>query len=966
MRYRLSEFELDTQRELLIGPAGVANLRPQAYRLLRYLVERAPALVSRDQLMDELWGHHALSPNVIPQTVSELRQALGDDPQQPRFIETRHRRGYAFVGAIEHVVDDPPAAAPVPVAVGVLEAVTVASKPVEAPPTRAHEAKSMFARAWRIWLSAAVVALCALGWIALRSTAVPEPASATSDVARVAIRLTQSPPALGAYLQLLARGNGEWALFPPGAPAPAYASTLAIAADGRWQLQSASGEPRSSGVLPHADVPTQALDLLRALQEPLGRADLARDPPGWPVAPEGRQALVDAALASADGRASDALTALAGASEASSGTGWPALLYAEALARSGDWKAASDRLAQVRAGADRVLALQCEVLGARLRARPADILTAQTAFVLLLPQAIDARLEVLDLQLEQSNWAAGADSLDALGAELGENSSALAWRRARWLGAMQPGDASAAFAWAIQRADEAGDVANLRRARLELARWQLGRSHLADASEAMLGLPDDDPEVLELQAELAMEQGRLPVAREQFAEAESIWRSRGLNGNARRARMGLVEADLRAGELAEAKVRAEALADEADRSGDTRLDGDLELAIGRAQTGLGQLEAARQHLQRAIDLAREAGDVGGEARARYHLGNLYSHERRLHEAEQAYRLSAESYRSLRDDRGEALALANLALMAERAGRRADARQAYRSAVERLEGLGNLREMGRITFNLGVCERDLGQLEQAAAHFDEAGVLLERAGATDIRVMVGAARADLALLQGDPDTARRAIDAVAHLRAESAWMPQSALLTATARLRELAGEIDQARVLLREARAIRERVAVRVAVLDAELRLQRLDMARGSSPIQSRLAVESIESELLRLGEANYALGAGLAALEAAWAAGDIDAARTRLQELRAPVQSRGTRAQQLQFEWLQALAGEEGLRRGRLERVERAATADGFRLLAQLVRREMRASGSPERAAIDRELARDGLAGAIGTPLAAF
>ncbi|MBL8243561.1 MAG: winged helix-turn-helix domain-containing protein, partial [Rhodanobacteraceae bacterium] len=92
MRYRLAEFELDTQRELLIGPAGVVALRPQAYRLLRFLVERTPALVSRDELMDALWGHHALSPNVIPQTVSELRQALGDDPQQPRFIETRHRR----------------------------------------------------------------------------------------------------------------------------------------------------------------------------------------------------------------------------------------------------------------------------------------------------------------------------------------------------------------------------------------------------------------------------------------------------------------------------------------------------------------------------------------------------------------------------------------------------------------------------------------------------------------------------------------------------------------------------------------------------------------------------------------------------------------------------------------------------------------------------------------------------------
>ena len=108
MRYRLGEFELDTDRERLSGPAGALVLRPQAYRLLLLLVQRAPALVARDELMDVLWGHHALSPNVIPQTVSELRQALGDDPQASRYVETRHRRGYAFVAPIQVLDDAPP------------------------------------------------------------------------------------------------------------------------------------------------------------------------------------------------------------------------------------------------------------------------------------------------------------------------------------------------------------------------------------------------------------------------------------------------------------------------------------------------------------------------------------------------------------------------------------------------------------------------------------------------------------------------------------------------------------------------------------------------------------------------------------------------------------------------------------------------------------------------------------------
>mgnify|MGYP000916127671 FL=1 len=955
MRYRFGEFELDTQRELLIGPSGVVSLRPQAFRLLRYLVERAPALVARDQLMDELWGHHALSPNVIPQTVSELRQALGDDPQQPRFIETRHRRGYSFIGAIEAVAEAIPAPANLPTAPTPEPADTLPAPTPAATP----------ARAWTAWLAAAAILLFALGWMALRSLPPREQVSPPPAAAPMAIRLDQAPPALGSYLGLLARSGSDWVLYQPGAPALADAWTLAMTTDGRWHLRDEQGQSRSSGVLPQADAATQAQTLLRALEAPLGRVGLARDPPGWPVTLEGRQALVDAALAAAEQREGDALVAHERAAEASSGPGWPMLLYAEALARSGNWRAASERLASLRGDVDRTLSLQIEVLRARLRGRPADILAAQTAFVLLLPPAIDARLEVLDLQLAMAAWPAAADSLEALGAALGENSPALAWRRARWLGAMQPGDAPAAFDWAIRRADEAGDSLSLHRARLELARWQLGRSDL-DAAEAALQGLTEDPEVLELRAQLALEHGQLAAARSQFESAEAIWRSRSLHGDARRARLGLVEVALRTGAHDEAKATAEALVVEASRSGDMRLDGGLNLAIGRAQTGSGQLELARVHLQRAIDLARAAGDVAGEAHARYRLGNLHAIERRPHEAEQAYRLAAESYRSLRDDRGEASALANLALMAERAGRRTDAREAYRDAVARLEGLGNQREIGRVTFNLGVCERDLGQLAQAALHFDAAAAALEQAGTTDIRVMVAAARADLALLQGDPVTARQALDAVTHLRAESAWLPQSAGLTAMARLRELAGDLDDARELLREALAIRERAALRVAILDVELRLLRLDLASGRSATQSRLAAESIESELLRLGEAGYALGASLAALEAAWYMSDVAAVRTRLQELRVPVQSRGTRTQQLQFEWLQALAGEDDLRRGRLEALERAAAADGYHLLARLARRELLAPVSPERVASDSDLARDGLAGAARTPTAAF
>ena len=86
MRYRFAEFTLDTERETLEGAQGAIALRRRAFALLVTLLESAPALVARDRILDSVWGHDALSPNVLPQTVSEIRQALADSAQTPRLI----------------------------------------------------------------------------------------------------------------------------------------------------------------------------------------------------------------------------------------------------------------------------------------------------------------------------------------------------------------------------------------------------------------------------------------------------------------------------------------------------------------------------------------------------------------------------------------------------------------------------------------------------------------------------------------------------------------------------------------------------------------------------------------------------------------------------------------------------------------------------------------------------------------
>ena len=62
-------------------------------------------LVTKNALLDSVWGHRFVSDSVLKTTVSELRAALQDDAKQPRYIETVSRPGYRFIAAVS-----PPAA----------------------------------------------------------------------------------------------------------------------------------------------------------------------------------------------------------------------------------------------------------------------------------------------------------------------------------------------------------------------------------------------------------------------------------------------------------------------------------------------------------------------------------------------------------------------------------------------------------------------------------------------------------------------------------------------------------------------------------------------------------------------------------------------------------------------------------------------------------------------------------------
>ena len=76
------------------------TLLPREFRLLEYFVEHRGDVVSRDQLLDSVWGHDAISPltRTVDMHIAKLRQKIEDDPSDPRWLVTVHRVGYKFTG----------------------------------------------------------------------------------------------------------------------------------------------------------------------------------------------------------------------------------------------------------------------------------------------------------------------------------------------------------------------------------------------------------------------------------------------------------------------------------------------------------------------------------------------------------------------------------------------------------------------------------------------------------------------------------------------------------------------------------------------------------------------------------------------------------------------------------------------------------------------------------------------------
>jgi DNA-binding winged helix-turn-helix (wHTH) protein/predicted ATPase len=108
--YKFGQYEVHTRTRELYNQGIKLKLRPQAFQLLQVLVEHAGDVVTREELCQKLWptGTFVDFEHGLNSSVKELRRALRDSANEPRYIETLPRQGYRFVAKTSPLTEDHP------------------------------------------------------------------------------------------------------------------------------------------------------------------------------------------------------------------------------------------------------------------------------------------------------------------------------------------------------------------------------------------------------------------------------------------------------------------------------------------------------------------------------------------------------------------------------------------------------------------------------------------------------------------------------------------------------------------------------------------------------------------------------------------------------------------------------------------------------------------------------------------
>ena len=105
MIYAFGSFELDTDLFELRRDGTSVPVEPQVFNVLAYLVAHRDRVVTKNELLDNVWGDRFVSESALTTRIKAARRAVGDDGQQQHVIRTVHGRGYRFVAEVREVAD---------------------------------------------------------------------------------------------------------------------------------------------------------------------------------------------------------------------------------------------------------------------------------------------------------------------------------------------------------------------------------------------------------------------------------------------------------------------------------------------------------------------------------------------------------------------------------------------------------------------------------------------------------------------------------------------------------------------------------------------------------------------------------------------------------------------------------------------------------------------------------------------
>ena len=738
MKLGFAGFVLDREAGRLAGPEGEVRLRPQAFRMLEALIGQAPRIVSQEELIERVWGVEHLSPASVKQAVSEVRQALGDDPGRPAIIETVPRRGYRFIAPLREIAE---AVAPRPAAPNPPKPPELSTRPitVQNPPPRRP--------ASRLVTAAAVPLLVGLSALAL----VQRPTFPPKAPARVAATVAARPAvAVLGFQNLSGDPKEDWI-----SGALAEILGFELAAPGKVRLIPAEEVARMRRELPLPTAESHSRSTLAGIRRDLGTdlvvsgsyllaepgklrlQVLAQDARtgetvAWTRQTGTPEELIDLATAAARGLQATIAGGASGPSEAAAfASSTESLrLYAEAVTRLRVWDATAalpllDRAAGIDPGNPFVrdaLADAYAQLGFDNRAKETALKALEIARDL--PPEIRSRIEGRAREV-RDEWEEAAKiygNLQRLHPDDLEVGLHLAGSQR---GAGHADRSLETLATLRRLPPPAGDDP-----RIDLAE-AAAAFHLGDfargrdaASRAIAGAGRRGARVL--MAEGLTERGwslhrlgREEAALADHRAARELFERTGDRGAAAAAQVASAAVLQMIGRTTEARQAYEAAIPVLREIGDRRREAKALNNLASLLGDLGDVSGVATLLERSLAIKRETGDLSGLATSLANLGNLLRSRGEIPAARARLEEALKIHRELKNDFGTAFALRGLSRVAVREKRPAEALASLEEALALSRKTGDAEGTAEALLALGDLTRNLGRIERARECYGQA-------------------------------------------------------------------------------------------------------------------------------------------------------------------------------------------------------------------------------------------------------